>query len=392
MSERLTGARERPGDAAIRAAFVMEQTLGHVTHGRNLRSVLAQQSHIRPTWLPIPFDVRGPTRLIPLVRSNWSVRASWRARRALDSVLHTEPHRAILFHTQVASLFSTSVMRRIPSIVSLDATPINYDSVGRYYNHRPAGDGLLDRQKYRLTQRALQAAAALVSWSDWARRSLVDDYEVDPSRIRVIAPGAAAEFFRIGQHRQPRFARDRRVRVLFVGGDFERKGGRLLLDFMRGPLGEQCELHLVTGADVPAQPNVHVHRGLAPNSPELLQQFAAADLFVLPTMADCLAMVLMEATAAALPVITTDVGALREAIVPGQSGLLVPAGDGRSLSAAIGKLVESPALRGRMSRAGRDLARHKFDAEVNNRALLDLVSEVAAREAPTGSIFARHAA
>src|SRR5207245_5546843 len=104
----------------------------------------------------------------PLVRSNWSVRASWRARRALDSVLHTEPHRAILFHTQVASLFSTSVMRRIPSIVSLDATPINYDSVGRYYNHRPAGDGLLDRQKYRLTHRALQSAATVVSRSCWA--------------------------------------------------------------------------------------------------------------------------------------------------------------------------------------------------------------------------------
>ena len=370
----------------------MEQTLGHVTHGRNLRAVLAQQSHVRPTWLPIPFDVRGPARLIPLVRSNWSVRASWRARRALDTALRTETHDAVFFHTQVASLFSTSVMRRIPSIVSLDATPINYDSVGRYYNHRPAGNGLLDRQKYRLNQRALQAATALVSWSEWTRRSLVDDYQIDPSRIRVIAPGAAPEFFRIGQHRQPRFERDRRVRVLFVGGDFERKGGQLLLDCMRGPLGERCELHLVTGTDVPAESNVHVHRDLAPNSPELLQQFAAADLFVLPTMADCLPMVLMEATAAALPVITTDVGALREAIVPGQSGFLVHAGDGRSLSAAIDKLIQSAALRCRMSRAGRDLARHKFDAEVNNRALLDLVSEVAAREVLTGSIDARQAA
>jgi glycosyltransferase involved in cell wall biosynthesis len=369
--------RTRSADAAIRAAFVMEQTLGHVTHARNLQAVLAQHRHVRPTWLPIPFEVGGPARLIPLFRGNWSVRASWRARRALDAALRLEPHDAIFFHTQVASLFSTSIMRRIPSIVSLDATPINYDTVGRYYNHRQAGDGFVDRQKYRLNQRALHTASALVSWSDWTRRSLVDDYGVDSSRIRVIAPGAAPEFFRIGEHRQPRFERDRRVRVLFVGGDFDRKGGRLLLECIRGPLGERCELHLVTGADVPAQPNVHVHRGLAPNSPELLQQFAGADLFVLPTLADCLAVVLMEATAAGLPVITTDVGALREAIVPGDSGLLVQAGDGHSLSTAIGRLVESPALRGRMGRAGRDLARRKFDAQVNNRALLDLVSEVA---------------
>src|SRR5438445_9438132 len=110
MSERLTGARERHGDATIRAALVMEQTLGHVTHGRNLRAVLAQQSHVRPTWLPIPFDVRGPARLIPLVRSNWSVRASWRARRALESARRTEPHDPVFLHTQVAPLFATTAL------------------------------------------------------------------------------------------------------------------------------------------------------------------------------------------------------------------------------------------------------------------------------------------
>src|SRR4028119_901210 len=88
----------------IRAAFVMEQTLGHVTHAQNLRSALAVQGEIVPTWLPVPFPVTGPGRALPVWRSNWSVRASWRARRALDAALATELHNAVFIHTQVASL------------------------------------------------------------------------------------------------------------------------------------------------------------------------------------------------------------------------------------------------------------------------------------------------
>src|SRR5206468_3682262 len=98
--------------------------------------------------------------------------------------------------------------------------------------------------------------------------------------------------------------RSRPARVLFVGGDFKRKGGPALLEVMRGPLAGWCELHVVTQAEVAPQPGVVVHRGLQANSPELLRLFATADIFVLPTMADCLAVVLMEATAAGLPVIT----------------------------------------------------------------------------------------
>ena len=67
----------------IHTAFVMEQALGHVTHYRNLREVADRQPDVQPVWLPIPFDVRGPARLVPASSNTWSVRASWRARRAL---------------------------------------------------------------------------------------------------------------------------------------------------------------------------------------------------------------------------------------------------------------------------------------------------------------------
>ena len=185
----------------MRVAFVMEQTLGHVTHYRNLRAAVSDRPGLASTWLPIPFAAGQVGRLVPLFRNNWSVRASWRARRALRAALARGPLDAVLFHTQVASLFSVDLMRRVPTIVSLDATPINYDSMGEHYDHRPAGDGLLDRQKYRLNRRALHAAAGLVTWSEWAKASCVEDYGVPAERIRVIAPGAAPAYVEIGRRR-----------------------------------------------------------------------------------------------------------------------------------------------------------------------------------------------
>lgn len=369
-----------PQAAPIRAAFVMEQTLGHVTHAQNLHAALAAQSAVDPTWLPVPFDVVGAGRWLPVWRSNWSVRASWRARRMLDAALSRAPHDAIFFHTQVASLFSVPAMRRLPAIISLDATPINYDVVGAAYDHRPAGDGPLDRRKYQMNRDAFQAAEALVSWSEWAKQSLIGDYGVDSRRVHVLAPGASPAYFALGQRRHVAASDEpsaRPVQVLFVGGDFRRKGGPELLESLSGTLGRRCMAHIVTKEAVPAQENVRVYHGVGPNSPELLRLFAAADVFVLPSRAECLAVVLMEATAAGLPVVTTNVGALGEAVRDGESGVVVPAGDVRALTAALETLTSDSRLRRRMGQAGLALARQKFDAAANNQALLGLLSELA---------------
>src|SRR5436190_23585038 len=97
-------------------AFVMEQALGHVTHARNLAAALGDRGDIEPTWLPIPFETHGAARFLPLLRSNWSVRASWRARRALHAALTSRDVGALVFHTQVTALFSVGLMRRTPTL------------------------------------------------------------------------------------------------------------------------------------------------------------------------------------------------------------------------------------------------------------------------------------
>lgn len=360
-----------------RFGFVMEQTLGHVTHYRNMRAAIDDDPSVRATWYPLPFPPRGTLETLPPVRSNWTVRASLRTRRLLSRG-YVATCDALFFHTQVTALLSERLMRRVPSVISLDATPINYDIVGAAYGHRQ-GSGPVEELKRILNSRSLHAARALVTWCDWARQSLIADYGVEEERITVIAPGVNLALWTRPATRDAAGP----GRILFVGADFERKGGPALLDAFAG-LHTCCELHLVTKAALEPAPGVHVYRDVAPNSDVLKRLYATADLFVLPTLADCFPLVIQEAMAAGLPVIATDVGAIGEAVRDGETGLLVPPGDVRALGAALDALVSDRARRRAMGERGRALAEQRFDSAANARRILGIMRMVASGSRATG--------
>ena len=166
--------------------------------------------------------------------------------------------------------------------------------------------------------------------------------------------------------------------LLFVGGDFERKGGPLLLEqHARAAWRALRAARRDAGRASRPSPTSTSTTDSARTVRELLELFEQADVFVLPSLGECLAVVLMEATAAGLPVITTDIAALGEAVRPGETGLLIPPADGRRLGDALAALADDPVLRRQMGRGGAELARQKFDANRNNAALLDLTQEVA---------------
>lgn len=92
--------------------------------------------------------------------------------------------------------------------------------------------------------------------------------------------------------------------------------------------------------------------------------FAASSLVVLPSYyREGLPKVLVEAAACGRAVITTDVPGCRDAIVPDETGLLVPARNAEALAAAIRRLIENPALRASFGQAGRQLAEREFGIE-----------------------------
>jgi glycosyltransferase involved in cell wall biosynthesis len=88
---------------------------------------------------------------------------------------------------------------------------------------------------------------------------------------------------------------------------------------------------------------------------------ATADLFVLATTYESLPISIIEAMAAGLPVIATDVGGVGELVLDGETGLLVPPRDPDALAAAIGRLTSDTALRQRMGAASRQRAISCFD-------------------------------
>jgi glycosyltransferase involved in cell wall biosynthesis len=345
-------------------SLVLEQTLGHRTHTLNIEQGLRAGAAWSHSVHQIDFGRWG--------RVPWAVAGSMKALRAVA----TERAAVTFFHTQSVALLAPLATRGRPYVVSVDATPVQVDSMGRWYDHE-TGWRLAERGKHAWYSRVFGGASAIVTWSHWARRSIERDYGVHDTPIEVIHPGAPASFFDIERCAAP----DRKPTVLFVGGDFVRKGGPQLIEAF-APLRDRAELVLMTDAEIDAPSWARVLRGVRAGSPEHRRAFAEADIFCLPTLGDCTPLVVGEAMAAGLPVVTTDVGSNAESLGGGEAGLLVPPGDATALRDALCRLITVPQLTLTMGEAARDRAREHMDAAHNVDRLMALLLRVAAEREP----------
>jgi glycosyltransferase involved in cell wall biosynthesis len=367
-------AAPRPanGPGRRRFAFVLEQTLGHAAHGRNVVKAVAADRDIDAAIIPVAFTEAEGIQRLPGLRT-WSWRASAIARDALREELGRGPLDAVFMHTQVLSLLAVPIMRTVPTVVSLDATPRLFDREGDAYGHGRMPEAV-EMIKRRFNLRAFANAARLVTWCRWAAYSLVADYGVPADKIDVIPPGVNLEIFRPSL--LPR--KSGTVRVLFVGGDFDRKGGPDLLEAARG-FGGGVHIDIVTGAEsvsVPPGVEATVHRGLKPHSEQLVQLYRSADIFALPSRGDCMPQAIAEALACGLPVVATAVGAIPEMVNDAVNGYLVRPHSPGALAAAIASLVNSPGQRYAMGQRSRKLALQDHDAARNNGRILGLMKRL----------------
>ena len=102
---------------------------------------------------------------------------------------------------------------------------------------------------------------------------------------------------------------------------------------------------------------------------DLRTHLASADIFVLPSRSEGFSNALVEAMAASLPVVATDVGGNAEAVQNGITGFVVPSENSDALADAIVRLLSNPALAKTMGAAGKDLATERFTTETMMRRI-----------------------
>ena len=120
-----------------------------------------------------------------------------------------------------------------------------------------------------------------------------------------------------------------------------------------------------------------IFTGLRSDVPSVL---GCADVAVMPSLNEALSNVLLESMAAGAPVVATRVGGTPEALIDGETGLLVAPGDSGAIATAVARLLDDRELAVRLGRAARDLISMKFSVERMVRSTEDLYMELLARK------------
>jgi glycosyltransferase involved in cell wall biosynthesis len=116
-------------------------------------------------------------------------------------------------------------------------------------------------------------------------------------------------------------------------------------------------------ARIAMSPQAHRIRRLgafAPGSAELVDAYAATDIFVLPSRHEPFGIVVLEAWSAGCPVVVAEVGGLRQLVRDGENGRFFPSGSVAGCVTSISRLLEDPAQRKRLGAAGRALAQESY--------------------------------
>ncbi len=220
------------------------------------------------------------------------------------------------------------------------------------------------RLRRRLALRAgVTLGGRMVAVSHELARHLGRDLWLPPSQITTITNGVRCVPVAHSTLRDElRLVREDPL-VLAVGNLYPVKGHRYAVEALallqeRHPRlhlaiagrGEMAEALQQQARDLGVAHRLHL-LGLRPDIPNLL---AAADIFVLPSLAEGLPLALLEAMFAGCPIVASDVGEIQSVLGDGDAGILVPPADVRALAAALDKLLAAPTYaRELAARAGR---------------------------------------
>jgi len=292
---------------------------------------------------------------------------------------------------RLAALWTTSVVavrRQVADIVHVQGAdaPVGNVVTAQFCNAVMRGVADSDQGLYRRFNYAIGAAAEkycmskpstlrVIAISRRVKGDIEREYAVDPRRIVVIPHGVDGTTFHPSQRLHLRIpvrerlglGRDEFV-VLFVGGDYRRKGLVPLLGVLRRVPG------VVKVIAVGVQPDTALaqlvrHNGLSSsikfvaNTTDMASLYAAADCFALPTRYDTFSMATLEAMASGLPVIVSRAAGVSELLTPDRDSLILEdPSDVNALAQHLRRLIDDETLRSGLGVEARKTAeRYSWD-------------------------------
>ena len=216
----------------------------------------------------------------------------------------------------------------IPIIYMTDAT---FQQLQSYYPHFSNLARYNIRQGIELDKKAFINASHCMLASDWNKNSAIKDYEIGNNKISVVPCGANLDL--IPAKADLDVKATGQCRLLFLGVEWERKGGDIALETFKLLQQKGIDPHLHIIGCVPPhalsqEKNITIIPFLDKNNPDEFQKlhaiFLQTDLLLLPTLAECAGVVFSEASAYAIPSITTDTGGVTTYVRNGINGFTIP--------------------------------------------------------------------
>jgi glycosyltransferase involved in cell wall biosynthesis len=186
------------------------------------------------------------------------------------------------------------------------------------------------KQGHLIERLAIKKSKIVIFPSEWASNSAKNDYGADENKIFVIPFGANIDEFPTRELVMNK-RKNKVCKLLFLGVDWERKGGEIAFNTLLklNELGLESEL-TVCGCVPPKNynhPKMNVIPFINKNDKAQYQTFQQillnSDFLLLPTRAECYGIVFCEASAYGLPVITTNTGGVSGAVKDGVNGFLL---------------------------------------------------------------------
>jgi glycosyltransferase involved in cell wall biosynthesis len=369
-----------------RILSLMEKHMGHGTYGNLLRKEFQKSATTQVDFYwyyeERSLDAKILRKLLSLsvgdrriqkqnldfFRLRAQLSYAYMARQLAFKKISYKNYSALHFHTYILAFLSMDLLKKIPTVVSLDMTT----SLAAQEQTDPNFQWTYAPNLY-LGKQVFENAAKIVTRSQWARKSVIKDYNIHPEKVKVIYPGVDITKLTPPINKNPQ----KPFNILFVGNDFDRKGGNDLLNVFLKLFYKEAELHLVTHAPIKGDyPNVYIHNNIKAYTPQWLDLYHQADVFVMPTHFEGFGWVFIEAMAAGLPVIATNINAIPEIVVHGETGFLIEKGDRNDLACKLRVLMENPALAKEMGMKGREIVEKKFNAQIHCQILENLFYDV----------------